>query len=377
MVLPSANELFTFDSMTLLPLVGHRAARQRLARAVTAGKLPQVLLVTGPEGVGKQRLALWLAQLIQCQMRGAEPCGNCRACRLVGSLAHPDVHWFVPIARPKASDPDKQIEEASQALADIMEERRSRPLSPASDGMASHGIATARLLQRRAALTSVEGGARVFIIGEADRLVAQEASPEAANALLKLLEEPPTGTWFILTTVEARRLLPTVRSRSVVTRLGRLDDAEVRQFLGNHLRPLPSAEALDQLVAESRGSIGRALATEDDVGRAQRAAGQMLEAALAGAGPTFEQALKQAPWSARGEFTAMLDALAETLSEAVRGILGEEPRRPVPPRLLRHRNPRPLLRAMEHVADAREAAWGNVNPQILLAVLGQDLAEVL
>jgi DNA polymerase-3 subunit delta' len=363
--------------MTLLPLVGHRAARQRLAQAVNAGKLPQVLLITGPEGVGKQRVALWLAQLIQCQIRGSEPCANCRACRLVGSLAHPDVHWFVPIARPKASDPDKQVEEASQALADILEERRNRPLYQASDGMASHGIATARLLQRRAALTPVEGGARVFIIGEADRLVAQEASPEAANALLKLLEEPPAGTWFILTTVEARRLLPTVRSRSVAIRLGRLDDADVRQFLLDHVSPRLSPEALEQLVAASQGSIGRALATEDDAGRAQRAARQLLEAVLAGPGPTFEQALKQAPWSARGEFTAMLDALAETLSEAARGILGEEPRRPVPARLLRHPNPRPLLRAMEQVSDAREAAWGNVNPQVLLAVLGQDLAEVL
>ena len=73
--------------------------------------------------------------------------------------------------------------------------------------MASHGIAMVRLLQRRAALTSVEGGSRVFIIGEADRLVAQEASPEAANALLKLLEEPPPGSLFVLTTVEPRRLL--------------------------------------------------------------------------------------------------------------------------------------------------------------------------
>jgi DNA polymerase-3 subunit delta' len=336
-----------------------------------------VLLLTGAAGVGKQRLALWLAQLSVCERPGEEPCGSCRACRLVSALSHPDVHWFIPIARPKASEPDKQVEEAAQALAEGLEERRNQPLYSESDGMASHGMAIVRLLLRRALLTSVEGGRRIFIIGEADRLVPQESSPDAANALLKLLEEPPPGSLFILTTVEARRLLPTIRSRAVTVRLGRLADSEVREFLETQLRPVPSREELDQRVTLAEGSIGRALGSGDDTGKAQQAARQLLEAVLAGAGPALEQALRQPPWSARGEFTAMLDALAETLGEAARGTLGEKPRRPLPQGLLRYRSPDPLLKAMEHVADAREAAWGNVNPQVLLAVLGEELAEVL
>src|SRR6476620_8398140 len=111
--------------MTLPPLVGHRSVRRRLAQAYRGAKLPQVLLLTGPAGVGKQRLALWLAQLAVCEQTGLEPCGNCRACRLADSLSHADVHWFVPVARSKASDPEKQIEEASQAIAQVLEERRS------------------------------------------------------------------------------------------------------------------------------------------------------------------------------------------------------------------------------------------------------------
>jgi DNA polymerase III subunit delta' len=363
--------------MLLHPLIGHLGARRKLATAAGTGRLPQVLLFTGPRGVGKQRLGLWLAQLLLCQKPGEEPCETCRACRLVATLSHADLHWFVPIARPKVSDPDKQVEEASQALAQIMEERRSQPVYGESDGMAIHGIAAVRLLQRRAALTSVEGGRRVFIIGEADRLVPQESSPEAANALLKLLEEPSAGVQFILTTVDAGLLLPTVRSRATTVRVGRVTDDEVRSFLETHLRPVPSAEELARRVAAAEGSIGCALAAGDDTGRAQRAAEQLLEAVLAGAGPAMEQALRQPPWSARGEFTAMLDALAETLGEAARGTVGRKPRRPVPEALLRYRDPAPLLKAMEHVADAREAAWGNVNPQILLAVLGEELAEAL
>src|SRR5688572_2019155 len=109
--------------MALPPLIGHQALRERLAQAVQNGRLPQVLLLTGAAGIGKQRLALWLAQLVLCEQRSNEPCGTCRTCRLVTGLIHPDVHWLVPIPRPKAPDPDKQVEEAAQSIAQVMEER--------------------------------------------------------------------------------------------------------------------------------------------------------------------------------------------------------------------------------------------------------------
>ena len=356
--------------MPLEPLIGHTDQRRKLAAAVRSKHLPQVLLVTGPAGVGKQRLALWLAQLVLCERPGLEPCGECRSCRLVLSLSHADVHWFVPIPRPKAADPAKQVEEAAESLAGLMEERRGNGLWNTPDGMAIHSLASVRLLQRRAALTSVEGGARVFIIGNADRLVPQEANAEAANALLKLLEEPPGGALFVLTTLDVRRVLPTIRSRTVAVRLGRLSDAEVRRFLSAH----PQA---DESIAMSSGSIGQALSEGEGTGDAYRAAQTLLEAVLAGPGPALERALRQPTFAARGEFAAMLDALSDTLGEAARGTLGQPLRRPVPEALLRHGTPAPLLRAMERVADAREAAWGNVNPQLLLAVLGEELAEVL
>jgi DNA polymerase-3 subunit delta' len=363
--------------MALPPLIGHRELRARLAAAVRGGKLPQVLLLTGGLGVGKQRLALWLAQSILCQTAGDEPCGSCRACKLASNLSHPDLHWFVPVPRSKASDPDKQVEEVGQALAQVMEERRARPLYGEVDGMASHGIATVRLLQRRAALTSVEGGPRIFIIGDADRLVAQEASPEAANALLKLLEEPPDRSFFLLTTVEPRRLLPTIRSRTVTLRLGRLTDDEVREFLADQLQPRPAGQELEDRVAFAEGSIGRALGAREEAGRARQAATQLLESVLASPAAAYERALRQAPWSARGEFTAMLDALAELLGDAARSASGQEPRREMPPALARLRSPAALVQALEKVADAREAAWGNVNPQLLVADLSNQLAEVL
>ena len=359
--------------MPLPPLAGHYDARRRLAAAVAADRLPQVLLFTGPQGIGKQRLALWLAQLVLCEKPGSEPCGRCRNCDAVAGLRHPDLHWLVPIPRPKAGDPGKQVEEAAELLAGVMEERREAPLYGPPDGMASHSISSVRLLQRAASLTSVEGGRRVFIIGDAERLVPQESSPEAANAVLKLLEEPPRESLFVLTAVDARRLLATVRSRAVPLRLHRLPAAEVHDFLREHAG-VPAGE-LEAKVADADGAIGAAVALDAEAGTARRNAETVLEAAVGGRGARMQAALSQAPASARGEFTALLDAMSQVLADAARGALGERRRR-VPP-ALEGRDPDRLVRAMERVNAARETAQGNVNPQLILAVLGEELAETL
>ena len=363
--------------MPILPLVGHHEVRRRLAQARDAGRLPQVLLISGQPGVGRQRVALWIAQLVLCEKPGSEPCGACRPCRLVLDLAHADVHWFVPIARPKAADPQKQADEAAEAIGQVIAERRAAPLWDAPDGMASHAVASVRLLQRRASLTSVEGGPRIFIVGDAERMVPQESSPEAANAALKLLEEPPADALFLLTAADPRALLPTIRSRAVPLRLGPLSDADVRGFLEAHLSPRPSARELDARVAAAGGSIGAALAAGDAANAARQAAAGLLEAAAAGHGELLERVLKQAAWSARGEFSSMLDALAEALGEAARGAAGHEPRWELPDTLRAARSPAAYLEAIGHVNDARDAAAGNVNPQLVLAVLGAELSEVL
>src|SRR6188474_915777 len=134
--------------MALYPLVGHEEARTRLRQAIAAGTLPQTILLAGPEGVGKQRLALWVAQRLLCEGPAGEPCGKCGPCHRVLNLGHPDVHWFVPIQRPKAGEPDRQADEAAETLADIMEERRRKPLWGQPDGMWAHGVPSARLLRK-------------------------------------------------------------------------------------------------------------------------------------------------------------------------------------------------------------------------------------
>src|SRR5947207_14038030 len=121
--------------MALHDLAGHGALKERLAAAIDAGRFPQSALLIGPVGVGKQRLALWLAQALLCEDRTREgPCGRCSVCQRNLELAHPDVHWFIPIPRPKATDPSKQVDEAEALLGEVIQTRRAKPIYPRPEG---------------------------------------------------------------------------------------------------------------------------------------------------------------------------------------------------------------------------------------------------
>src|SRR6266536_367360 len=349
--------------MPLPPLVGHERIKTRLAGAHAAAKLPQALLFAGPRGAGKQRLALWLAQLIHCEApRGSdpqEPCGECRPCRLVVSLQHPDVHWFVPIELSKrgsgGTDADKQVELAADALAEEMAARREQPLYGPSAGLASHPVAAVRLLLKRLVLTPAMGKRKVFIVGDAERLIPQLGTEVAANALLKALEEPPADSVIILTATDARALLPTVLSRIVLVRVARIADSDVTAFAQQTLG-ISGKDELAQRVTAAEGCIGKLFATAPV--RSGQSGGPDLAGRFLDAPWVF--ALGQVPFQARGGFTDMLDSLASRLrSEARRGGDTEK-----------------LVEAIACVLDARDLAQGNVNPQLLAAVLAEDLQGI-
>lgn len=268
---------------------------------------------------------------------------------------------FVP-RRPTATS---RLMKRRKLIGEIIEERRSQPLYGAPDGMAIHPLATVRLIQRKAALKSVEGGPKVFIIGHAERLAlgTEPGQDAAANALLKLLEEPPANTWIILTATDAGRLLPTIRSRVVPVRLGRLTDDAVRTFLAAHAKPALSGAALEDRVNAAEGAIGAALGASESTAKAFAAAADVIEVALQGSVPRAERVLKQGPWAARGEFSAMLEALEQTLGDAARAQNGQATRRAVPKGLQGGRRVNAILQAQQHVSEALEAAQGNVNPQ--------------
>jgi len=345
--------------MPLRPLYGHERLRQQLGNAVVTSRLPQAILLEGPPGVGKQRLALWLAQPVLCEgtRKTSEPCGSCQPCKLVLNLSHPDLHWIVPIelAR-KGADADKQVELAEEALAEEMAARRAQPLFQSASGLASHGIASARLLSRQLRLTPALARHKLFVLGNAERLIVQEGNPEAANALLKALEEPPANTILVLTSSEPDALLPTMLSRVVRVRVRRLPDSVVTQF-AQHELGLAGQDIVEQRISSAEGSIGRLLARGTD--RSDGAAAEaVLKAVQRAPAERYALALGQPPFQARGAFTALLNDLLERLrTQAKTG-----------------RDTRAIVTAMARVCDARELAQGNVNPQLLAAVLIEDLS---
>jgi DNA polymerase-3 subunit delta' len=353
--------------MPIPPLYGHEGIRHRLAGAIASGRLPQALLLEGPPGVGKQRLALWLAQALLCDGTGSgkgepgreEPCGRCHPCKLVLNLSHPDVHWFVPLEpSKKGGDADKQVELVEEALGEEMAARREQPLYEPPSGLASHGIAAVRLLLRRLVLTPAMGRRKVFLIGDAERLVPQTGAEAAANALLKALEEPPADTAFVLTTAAPDSLLPTILSRVVRVRVARLADSIVAAFVQQQLGVTGQRE-LAQRVALADGRLGRLLADGDGRARGADAAERFVAAVEAGPVRQYGFALGLQPFQARGGFTDMLDGLLERLREQARA--GGETEK--------------VVEAIGRVVDARGLAQGNVNPQLVAAVLADDLSE--
>jgi DNA polymerase III subunit delta' len=376
----------------LPPVRGHEEARERFARAVAAGTLPQSILLHGVPGLGKERLALWLGQLLVCETPSPEgPCGSCLSCRLTERLEHPDVQWFFPLPRPDASSPEKLREKLEEARGAELQLRREKPLHvPAYERAPAYFLATIQTLQQLASVRPSMGRRKVFVVGDAELMVPQEASQEAANAFLKLLEEPPPHLTLILTAAQPGALLPTIRSRVLPYRLLPVSVPAVLDFLSAECGI--EGQQAEEIATAAGGAIGRAVRLIPGEGGAgvlaeQRAAGKAFLLAALASGPVqrIAAAHGQAPAGARAELVGQLDAFAGWLRDlaAVASGAGAEGV-PADARALLERaaaqpglHPLGIADAMRAVTEAREMAYGNVNPQLIVADLLRRVQALL
>lgn len=370
MPLPSLS-LFALSTHTfavpILPLFGHDLLRDRLVKAAKRDALPASLLLHGPARVGKQRLALWLGQWLLCEAIDDKPCGSCRSCRFAGELAHPDLHWFFP--RPSSAR-GTQLS-AAEALQDIDSATRERVahhgLYPPSSGAQGIRLAYVQGLLSRAMLSPAIGKRKVFVIGDADQMV-QGTTLDAANAFLKMLEEPAANTTVILTSSEPGALLPTVLSRLVQMRVPRLADAVVKEFLSQavvreeiHRQGLPDDEKTLLRMADGAPGALIGLEARDEA----RNAAKVLMAALDGSRASrLRAAWAQGAVGARGAFTDTLDELTAALRDRARAATQQDDARAA----FRY------SAAVARVEAAKEQAAGNVNPQLITAALLRALA---
>lgn len=357
--------------MPLVQLYGHERLRERFQRAMDRGTLPASLLLHGPRGVGKQHLALWLGQALLCTGPAPRPCGKCAQCRFSLELRHPDLQWIFP--RPRLKDSDPSLEDVRDDYAEAIAERASSAgLYAPPSGSEGIYVATVRALVRAASMSPAIAQRKVFVIGDAERMVPQEGSDAAANAFLKLLEEPPADTTIILTSSESGALLPTIRSRVVGVRVSPVTDASVRQFLADpavqrYLRSETSKASADELVHQAGGAPGRLLAGAT-LREARTQAQRLLDAASSSdRAVAYRAAFTQGAARARGSFSDTLDALEVLLHDRVKesvrsgnGALASG-----------------AAKALEIVERTKEQAAGNVNPQLLTAALLRDMSGLL
>ncbi len=377
----------------LPPLVGHEQVIQSLGSAAERGEIPASLLLHGPAGIGKQRIALWLAQRLVCgSPDGPNPCDRCQSCHLVQHLEHPDVHWFFPLPRPKASGSREKLGEAlEEARAAELEVRRKEPFRATLPGeLVGLYVSQMQILRRMAFARPAMSKRKVFIIGAAEDLVSQEASTEAANALLKVLEEPPTDTVFVLTANDPDELLPTIRSRLLPVRVLPLPEETVARVLQAATGATEQQAKLAARVSE--GSIGRALAflpVDGEPGPLEEVrvhARELLDAAVhTKAVDRLAAALAVGPAGARGIFSDTLDllalwirdlaAVASNAAELVVNIDAIEHLRVLSGRLPRASQGAPL--ALRSIDLARGMTRSNINPQLTLAWLLRDIGQAL
>ncbi len=297
-------------------LIGNDEVKDSLRRLLATGRATGSLLFTGEEGVGKKLFALELAKVLNCRNRiGAnnqtqdqkpktkdlalDACDECSACKRI------ERSTFASFGK---DDDDKNrliwSEHTDVAMA--------RPYKNIIR------VPVMRELEREANFRPFEGAARVFIIEDADYM-----NEQAANALLKTLEEPAPTTHLILTTSNPTALLPTIRSRCQVIRFAPIPHEQIEKFLIEK-EAMPAADAR-LLARTSRGSLGRALATDIESYRDRRDAMLAVLTALSLSGDRVQllhSAEALATAKDRDDYEQRLDVLESLIRDAWALALG-------------------------------------------------------
>lgn len=237
-------------------ILGNDAAKTSLTRMIDSGRLPNSLLFTGHEGVGKREFALEVARALVCSSTvDGQGCGKCSACERV-------VKFEIP--KPEKKDDFKQVFFSGHPDVGTVVAYNRNIL-----------VDAIRALEQEANFRPFEAKARLFLIDDADKM-----NDAASNALLKTLEEPPSTTYIILATSKPEALLQTIHSRCQVMRFAPLTVDSVEAFLLND----KSYAAADASLAArmSKGSIGTAIGL--DIEKLRNSRDSMLDLVESGLG---------------------------------------------------------------------------------------------
>ena len=218
-------------------VVGHKDILKYISSAVENNRVSHAYILNGERGSGKRMLANLFAMTLLCESGNSEPCGKCHSCRQAESGNHPD----------------------------IIRVTHEKPNSISVDDIRTQ-------VNNTVYIKPYQGPYKVYIIPQADLM-----TPQAQNAILKTIEEPPAYAVFLLLTENAEMLLPTINSRCVMLKLRNIKDTLIRKYLMENLE-IPDYKA-DMCTAFAQGNMGRAimLANSDHFNEIREEAVQLLK----------------------------------------------------------------------------------------------------
>jgi DNA polymerase-3 subunit delta' len=240
-------------------IIGQQAAKQHLLDAIHRGRLPHALMLRGPSGVGAMQMAHAIAQYVNClNQKDGDSCGECSSCRKISQAIHPDIHYVLPIIS-KTEKGKAVLTEAY--LEDFRKLYTAEPYFSNEQWQHALGgenkqlmisVHEIRQLKRKIFLKTFEAEYKVVILWQAELI-----RKEAANAFLKLLEEPPDKTLILLTCEDPSKLLITINSRCQQVALGRIP-ADLLQHYLIEKKSLEAAKA-QEIATIAEGSLSNAL----------------------------------------------------------------------------------------------------------------------
>lgn len=251
--------------MKFSDVIGQESAKQRLQAEVSGGRVAHALLLSAKEGSGALPLAVAYARYLLCSdsAKDGEPCGHCRSCLMSAKLQHPDLHFAFPIYKLHGSQKPTYCDEFLPRWRELL---LSNPYFGYEEWMEASKAENQQLsifesesdaIARKLSLVASQGGYKVVIIW-----LAEKMNEVCSNKILKLLEEPPAKTVFLLVAEQPEQLLPTILSRTQRIDLPRLEISEVVEALVNRHGILPASA---QTIARSAaGNMTAALRSITD-----------------------------------------------------------------------------------------------------------------
>ncbi|HTF03940.1 MAG TPA: DNA polymerase III subunit delta [Bacteroidia bacterium] len=249
--------------MLFRDIIGQSAVKQRLVQGVHEQRISHAQLFFGPEGSGTLPLAFAYARYVHCTARNEnDSCGTCPSCQKYDKLVHPDLHLVYPIAL------SKDLRVSTKVIKEFREAFLEDPYITLNDWFLKLDaenkqpvIATEESAEilKKLSLTTFEGEYKIMLIWMAEKMNLQ-----AANKLLKILEEPPDKTLFILVTENEDQLLRTIISRTQLVKIPRLSDDELRTALIEHHEVNPENASRVAFQADGSYSAAKHLLEKDE-----------------------------------------------------------------------------------------------------------------